>query len=101
MFNLEPILFVAGGALVFLGPKELPNIARMMGYASGRAVGNVFQAKAKFNQVTKEANLHEVNPPSKHFCWKSNNNNNKWTLPCFLVSWVVRSLKATHCPPLR
>ena len=70
MFNLEPILFVAGGALVFLGPKELPNIARMMGYASGRAVGNVFQAKAKFNQVTKEANLHEVNPPSKYFCWK-------------------------------
>jgi len=60
MFNLEPILFVAGGALVFLGPKELPNIARMLGYASGRAVGNIFQAKAKFNQVTKEANLHEL-----------------------------------------
>jgi len=45
---------------VFLGPKELPNIARMIGYGSGRAVGTVIQAKARFNEVAKDANIHEL-----------------------------------------
>mmetsp|Transcript_38177 Transcript_38177/g.53002 ORF Transcript_38177/g.53002 Transcript_38177/m.53002 type:complete len:197 (+) Transcript_38177:87-677(+) len=60
MFNLEPILFFGAGALLILGPKDVPLVAKTLGFASGRAAGFIFQAKAKFQKVTEQTEIQQL-----------------------------------------
>eukprot|EP00241_Pyramimonas_parkeae_P023366 CAMPEP_0114297754 /NCGR_PEP_ID=MMETSP0059-20121206/12030_1 /TAXON_ID=36894 /ORGANISM="Pyramimonas parkeae, Strain CCMP726" /LENGTH=279 /DNA_ID=CAMNT_0001420023 /DNA_START=206 /DNA_END=1045 /DNA_ORIENTATION=- len=69
MFSFESLVVMVGSGVLLLGPKELPIIARNLGYISGRAVAFLLQARVEFNQVTDNSEmkqLHEEVAESMH-----------------------------------
>lgn len=62
MFDIAPseFLLVALVALVFIGPKDLPKVMRVVGRWVGRARGAMRQFRDGFDQMVREAELKEL-----------------------------------------
>jgi Sec-independent protein translocase protein TatA len=63
MVSLEPLLFVGVGALILVGPKELPVIAKAAGYYTGRAMALFLQARARYDTFSNDAEIKSVRMP--------------------------------------
>lgn len=62
MFDIAPseFLLIALVALVFIGPKDLPKVMRVVGRWVGRARGAMRQFRDGFDQMVREAELKEL-----------------------------------------
>jgi len=60
MVSLEPLVFVGVGALLLVGPKELPIIARNAGYYTGRAMAVFLQARERYQTFSNDAEIKSV-----------------------------------------
>lgn len=62
MFDIAPseFLLVAIVALVVIGPKDLPKAMRVVGYWVGKARGVARQFRSGFDEMVREAELHEM-----------------------------------------
>lgn len=62
MFDIAPseFMMVALAALVFIGPKDLPKVMRLVGYWVGKARGVARQFRSGFDAMVREAELEEM-----------------------------------------
>jgi sec-independent protein translocase protein TatB len=62
MFDIAPseFMMVALAALIFIGPKDLPKVMRLVGYWVGRARGVARQFRSGFDAMVREAELEEM-----------------------------------------
>jgi sec-independent protein translocase protein TatB len=62
MFDIAPseFMMVALAALIFIGPKDLPKVMRLVGYWVGKARGVARQFRSGFDAMVREAELEEM-----------------------------------------
>lgn len=66
MLTLGQTFFVITAAVVLVGPKDIPRIARMLGFYSGRAVGFLMVARQQATEVVGKTDVQAVRPRSSH-----------------------------------
>ena len=62
MFDIAPseFLLVALAALIFIGPKDLPRVMRVVGQWVGKARGLTAQFRSGFDAMVRESELQEM-----------------------------------------
>ena len=62
MFDLSwtEILVIGGVAIIFIGPKELPNALRTLGQWAGKARGLAREFQGSVDDMVRESELDEV-----------------------------------------
>jgi len=97
MFDIAPseLLLLAVVALVFIGPKDLPKVMRVVGRWVGKARGMASHFRAGFDEMVRQAELEELEKK-----WKAENERIMREHPLAAPFDGLDSSPAAETPPL-